>query len=97
MPLVTLDAYNRLTANRPYKFSAGEVDYREAQLDAQGEGEEFCGNCLHFYQRKIDGYAVCEIFRDGEGDDEEPIKDNWVCVFHTVDGSVFPLLGRGGK
>lgn len=92
MPLITLDAYKRLIANRPFKFSAEEVAYHEAKLDAQGEGEEFCANCLHFYTRKLDGYAVCEIFRDGEGDDEEPIKPDWVCAFHTTDGETFPLL-----
>jgi hypothetical protein len=60
MPLVTIDAYRRLIASRPYKFSADEVDYREA------DGEENCGNCLHLYKRAWDKYGVCEIFRDGE-------------------------------
>jgi hypothetical protein len=91
MPLVTLDAYKRLTANRPYKFSSDEVDYREAN------GEDKCANCMHLYKRVLDSYGVCEIFRDGEGDDEEPIKDDWVCSFHTVDGEEFPLLKSTDK
>lgn len=91
MSLVTLDAYERLMQNRPLKFSADEVDYREAK------DEENCANCLHLYKRQLDGYAVCEIFRDGEGENEEPIKDDWVCSFHTQDGETFPLLKSTDK
>lgn len=91
MSTVTKDSYLRLIANRPYKFAAEEVDYREA------EGQERCENCLHFYQRRIDDYGVCEIFRDGEGDDEESIEPTWVCSFHTTNGANFPLLIPKGK
>lgn len=91
MPLVTLDAYKRLVANRPYKFSADEVGYRKST------GSEECANCFHLYKREWDKYGVCEIFRDGEGDKEEPIKDDWVCSFHTIDGEEFPLLTSRDK
>jgi hypothetical protein len=91
MPLVTIDAYNRLVANRPYKFSGDEVNYRKADTD------HTCENCLHLYKRAWDGYGVCEILRDGEGENEEPIKPDWVCDFNTVDGESFPLLESDDK
>jgi hypothetical protein len=87
----SLSLYQRIVQNRPFKLDSNEVEYREA------DSELSCSNCLHFYKRSIDGYKVCEIFRDGEGEDEEPIKDDWVCSFHTVDGEDFPLLKSTDK
>jgi hypothetical protein len=86
MATVSKESYLRLVENRPYKFDREEVAYRE------GEGEEVCAKCVHFYLRKTDGYAVCEIFRDGEGRNEKPIDPAWTCSFHTVNGKDFPLL-----
>lgn len=83
---VSKDTYLRVVENRPFKLDRTEVNYRDA------EGDERCDGCQHFYTRKIDGYAVCEIFRDIEKDDELPIKPTYVCDFFTVDGSEFPLL-----
>jgi hypothetical protein len=84
---VSKDAYLRLIENRPYKFDAEEVNYREA------EGDESCGDCQHFYTRKVDGYNVCEVFRDVTKKGENPIDPEKVCDFFTEDGEEFPLLG----
>ena len=81
------DAYENLMQSRPYKFLPDEVNYRDAETDVK------CSTCLHYYTREIDGYAVCEIMRDVKSDEEEnPIKPDYVCDFHTIDGDSFPLL-----
>jgi len=81
MSLVSFYSYLRLLDARPYKFDNDEVDYREAEGDAR------CKNCYHFYERKTDGYKVCEIFRDVKDDDDErPIDPEKTCHFHTKDG-----------
>lgn len=85
MATVSKALYDRLLENRPFKFSAEEVNYRDA------EGEERCENCVHFYTRKVDGFNVCEIFRDDETD-EKGIDTVYACDFHTADGKTFPLL-----
>ncbi len=83
MATVSKEAYNRLTENRPYKFDAKEVNYRDA------DGDEKCAGCLHFYTRKVDGFHTCEIFRPA---DDSSVDPAYVCDFHSVNGTDFPLL-----
>lgn len=83
MATVTKSLYDRMIENRPLKFDAEEVSYREA------DEEERCGKCMHFYSRKVDGHNVCEIFRPKE---DESVDPDYVCDFFSEDGEVFPLL-----
>lgn len=83
MPTVTKNSYLRLMDNRPYKFDQEEVNYRD------GEGEEVCGTCVHFFERVIDGFHTCEIFRPS---DDSAVNPKYVCDFHTTDNKTFPLL-----
>lgn len=80
--MVSLDDYRAMMEDRPEKFDEDDVAYREA------EGKERCGRCLHFYERKVDSYGVCEILRLS---DDAPIEADHTCDFFTVDGSIFPL------
>jgi len=82
-PPITKDLYFRIVENRPFKFSAEEVNYRD------GEGEEICRTCQHFFERVIDKFHTCEIFRPK---DDASVEAEYVCDFHTVDGEEFPLL-----
>jgi hypothetical protein len=79
------DIYLRVMEDRPFKLSAEEVDYRKS------EGSERCGGCAHFYQRKIDGHTVCEVFRP---EDDDNIIENYVCNFWNDDNEHYPLLGE---
>lgn len=81
----SLDDYKGMIEDRPEKFDKHEVVYREA------EGKECCGKCLHFFERRIDGYGVCEILRLP---DNTPIEPDYVCDFFTKDGDSFPLRPR---
>lgn len=81
----TVAEYNKLIEDRPDKFDAEDVGYREA------EGRERCGRCIHLFIRKLDNFGVCEIFRSDETDDDG-IDPDHVCDFFTRDGSNFPLL-----
>lgn len=84
---VTREDYEQLIADRPEKFTADEVNYREAP-----EGSSIaCHACVHFYRRAVDGLSVCEIFRDEETD-KAGVQPNYRCDFQTADGDVFPLL-----
>jgi hypothetical protein len=78
--------YLRVFDSRPFKLDNDEVDYRET------EGEQRCKNCFHFYERKVDGYAVCEIFRDVKTDDEKPVDPEKTCHFHTHDGDTMSFI-----
>jgi hypothetical protein len=80
--VVSLREYREMLDDRPKKLSPEEVNYREA------ENLRRCGKCLHFFERKIDGYGVCELVRLK---DEEPIEANYTCDLMTVDGEKFPL------
>jgi len=80
---VSLDLYQRILESRPLKLSAEEVDYRP------GDKEHQCAGCVHFFTRKVDGYAVCELFRP---DDEDAVIPNYVCAFWTDDNEEHPLL-----
>jgi hypothetical protein len=55
--MATLSDYKAIIEDRPKKLDASDVDYRE------GEGDEICGNCIHFYRRVVDEYGVCELLR----------------------------------
>lgn len=83
MATATKAMYDRLMQDRPFKFSGIEVDYRDA------EDEKHCGDCVHFYERKIDSHHTCEIFRP---DDDESVDPAYVCDFFSADGGIFPLL-----
>lgn len=78
----TFREYTKMIADRPPKFSADQVNYREAR------GDEACGWCVHFYQSKGAQRSVCEIFRPA-GD--KSVKANWTCDWFTDDGVRFPL------
>ena len=80
-----LKDYYNMIEDRPRKFDAAEVEYRNA------DSKERCGRCVHFFTRKLDNFAVCEIFRSDETD-EDGIDPDYVCNFFTHDGSNFPLL-----
>jgi hypothetical protein len=80
--VVSLKDYASLMDDRPKKMTPKEVGYREAN-DLRR-----CGKCLHFYERKIDGYGVCELMRL---EDEEPVEASHTCDLFTVDGEKFPL------
>lgn len=72
---------------RPKKFSAEQVGYEVAP-----EGSAMrCASCLHYYRRATDGFAVCEIFRSEETD-EDGVKPDWRCKFWSSDPGQVPLL-----
>lgn len=88
MPLVTLNAYRRIIENRPYKFNEDEVNYGEAT------NEDVCKTCVHFFERVVDEFHTCEIFRPT---DDSSVEPNYVCDFHTADGEEFPFLKTKDK
>ncbi len=85
MAQASLEEYKKLIADRPEKFTEEEVGYRKADA-----GEPQCRGCLHFFERRLDKFAVCEIMRS-ERTDEEGVNPTWVCNFQTVDMEKFPL------
>ena len=87
MATVTKDSYLRLIDNKPYKFDEEEVNYRD------GEGDDVCRTCVHFFERMIDKFHTCEIFRPR---DEGPVDPDYVCDFHTKDNETYPLLKSKG-
>lgn len=80
--MVSLKEYRELLDDRPEKLDPKDVDYREA------DDLRRCGKCLHFFERKIDGYGVCEVVRLAN---EEPIEEDHVCDLMTRNGEHFPL------
>ena len=78
-----LQRYHELMEDRPEKMTAKDSGYRKS------EGDTRCELCLHYYQRKLDGYGVCELVRPEP--DEEVLPD-MVCNYFTTDGEDFPLL-----
>ena len=80
----TLEDYQDVIADRPRKFDQHASSYHLAKGD-----EPRCDECAHFFQRHLDGYAVCEIVRPVP---EEEIMPEWTCQFQTPDGQTFPLL-----
>ena len=75
--------YEEIMDDRPRKLALSDVEYRPAQDRYR------CDACLHFFERHIDNYATCEIFRPA---DESSILPEYVCNFFTPDGTNFPLL-----
>jgi hypothetical protein len=85
--MADLAEYLEIIQDRPEKFDAEDVEYGPAP-----EGSAMrCASCQHLFTRRIDGFNVCEIFRDDESDSKGVFPD-WRCRFWTVDGQVFPLL-----
>jgi hypothetical protein len=84
MATVSKESYLRLLENRPYKFDAEEVDYRDAIVDAKYDflqtDEPRCETCVHFYTRKVDGHNTCEIFRPA---DDSSVEPEYLCDFWT--------------
>lgn len=78
-------AYEAMIADRPEKFSAEDVSYRDA------EGKEHCSNCIHFYQRRLDHFGVCEIMRSEETD-ADGVDPDYVCDYWNQGDDRFPLL-----
>lgn len=85
---MTKEDYNNLVSDRPDKATAEEVKYRLA------EGKERCYDCLHFFVRRLDKFAVCEIFRS-EDTDEDGVNPKYVCDWFTPNGDDFPLRHDG--
>jgi hypothetical protein len=83
MATVTKSLYDRMIADRPLKFDADEVNYREA------DSESSCGKCIHLFSRIVDSHNTCEIFRPA---DDASVDKNFVCDFFSKDGEEFPLL-----
>lgn len=81
----SLEAYKELVEDRPRKWSEEDVNYRKA------EGKEECERCIHFFERRIDKFGVCELMRS-ERTDEDGVNPEWTCSFFTKDGKTFPLL-----
>jgi hypothetical protein len=90
--MVNLDKYLEIISDRPYKLNAEEVKYEKAP-----EGSVLrCASCLHYFRRAIDGFAVCEIFRNEETD-TNGVKPDWRCVFWNIDADVYPLYDAEEK
>jgi hypothetical protein len=86
MATVTKSLYDRMIADRPLKFDAEEVAYRES------DGKEICATCIHFFTRSVDNHHTCEIYRP---DSDTSVDSQYVCDFHSTDGEHFPLLTEG--
>lgn len=75
--------YQALLNERPRKFTAEQVDYRDA------DGDDRCCNCQHYFNRPADNWGVCEIFRSVETD-KVGVKPGYTCNWMTWDGESFP-------
>ncbi len=84
--LITITEYEKLVADRPQKFSAEQVGYKDHTPRGQNE---ICSSCLHFYRGEVAERTVCEIFRPEGGKDVEALG---FCLFWTLEGKRFPLL-----
>jgi len=89
----TFAEYLRLLKDRPPKFHAKEVGYRQAR-SGEGRnwttsGEPSCRTCRHFYVSKPAKRSVCEVVRPNL---DASIDPDWTCKFHTRDGINYPLL-----
>jgi hypothetical protein len=85
---VSFEEYEQLLEDRPQKFTADQVNYREA------EGEEKCRRCIHFFtQGGGERRNVCEVFRP----DNEDVDPDFVCDFVTQDGKKYPLQKEEGE
>lgn len=84
----TMDDYEELMNMAPMKFDAKASSYHKAKGN-----EPRCDECLHWFEREVDQYHVCEIVRPVP---EEEIMAEWTCKFYTADGKKFPLY-KGPK
>ena len=82
--MVSLKEYKKLIEERPRKFSAEEVDYR----DGAEELPCVCSRCIHFFERARDKFAVCEVMRPTG---EESVDQFYTCDMYSPDGEKFPL------
>jgi len=89
--MITLEDYRKLVAERPEKFTEEDVGYRSAY-----NGGPQCKGCLHFFERRLDKFGVCEIMRS-RATDEDGVNPSWTCRFNTVDMQKFPLLEQKEK
>jgi hypothetical protein len=78
----SMDEYREMLSDRPVKWSPKDVDYRDC--DAVGIR---CLRCIHYYERSIDRFGVCEIMRP---ESDESVNPDYVCDFFTADGQGFP-------
>lgn len=78
--------YTKLIKDRPRKFTGEEVGYRKAPRGS----EQRCENCLHFYERRLDRFGVCEIFRNAETD-RAGVDRKYLCDWWTATGDDHPL------
>lgn len=83
MATVTKDAYLRLLESRPFKFDGEEVNFRK------GDAEHQCAGCVHFFERSVDSFKVCEVYRPP---DDDSVIANGVCDFWSEDNESHPLL-----
>jgi hypothetical protein len=83
--MATMKEYEAMVSDRPEKFDAEEVNYRDSEKTNQK-----CGRCLHLFERKLDGLKTCEIFRS-DVTDEEGVDEDYTCDFFTRNGTDFPL------
>lgn len=86
----TLADYDEVMGDRPYKLDQKAASYGPATSDHR------CDRCMHFFLRKTDGMAVCEIVRPIPPDQEE-ILPEFRCKFFTEDGEDFPLYEGSQK
>lgn len=83
-----LELYREIINDRPKKLTESEVNYRESDSPVYAKR---CRRCLHFFERALDGFSVCELMRP---DSDESVEPDHVCDFFTRDGEDFPLLGE---
>lgn len=82
---LTKELIARIMDARPFKLSASEVNYRDADSDDK------CAKCAHFYQRVTDERGVCELFRSDKTD-AKGVDPEYVCDGFSPDNETAPLL-----
>jgi hypothetical protein len=82
--LATLENYDALVADRPPKFTAQEVDFRDRARNPKFR----CGSCRHFFVGPNQLRNVCEILRLHP---ERSIPAGGDCLFWNKNGKDFPL------
>lgn len=89
----TFRDYLKILHDRPPKFDAKQVDYRDTSV-GEFDRRMDCQACVHFYKSTATGRTVCEIFRP---DKDADVEYTWTCDFYTPDGVRFPLLPKEMK
>jgi hypothetical protein len=80
-----METYKALVGDRPAKFNAVQVGFKEKGGDSEGS----CGKCVHHYISKASDHKVCEILRL---ENDKNIEPEDVCLFQSADGKTFPRL-----